>query len=115
MEGARVERVAAPSSLPSPRKNGEREKRRCSPLSLLTWRKRVRTGWARRRGDLASERADGGSAGLREHKFSDGPDEGVEAVGAVAVGEAVGGEVAHLALEFGKSTDVDDAAFRIQN
>ena len=55
-----------------------------------------------------------GLAGGGEHQLGDGPDEGVEAVGAFAVGEAVGGEVAHLPLELGELADVGDAALRIE-
>ena len=50
----------------------------------------------------------------REHQLGEGPDEGVEAIGALAVGEAVGGEVAHLPLQLGELADVGDAALRVE-
>jgi hypothetical protein len=49
------------------------------------------------------------------HQLGDGPDEGVEAVGAFAVREAVGGEVAHLALQIRVFADVGDAALGVEN
>jgi hypothetical protein len=56
-----------------------------------------------------------GLALAREHQLGEGPDEGVEAIGALAVGEAVGGEVAHLPLELGELADMGDATLGVEH
>ena len=48
-------------------------------------------------------------AGGDEHELGEGPDQGVEAVGALAARKSVGGEVAHLALQLREVADVGDA------
>src|SRR5688572_26481755 len=57
-----------------------------------------------------SRHADARVASRRDHQLGDGPDQGVEAVWALAVAQAVGGEVAHLAFQFRELADVDHAA-----
>ncbi len=57
---------------------------------------------------------DGGFAGGGEHQFGDGPDEGVEAVGAAIAGKTLDAVAEHLRFEQRVFAGVNDAAFGIE-
>src|SRR5262245_47635751 len=74
--------------------------------------------WLRHGGRGSVERSprgpDARRAADRQHQLGDGPDQGVEAVGALAVAKAVGGEIAHLPFQLRELADVSDAALAIE-